>query len=100
MKTPGVYVQEVPTLPPSVAEVATAIPAFIGHTETGKAGAVEVAIVAVVAQHAVKPAVAAVSIVLAPIGYWFSYRRRMRPSIVVKILLAIGLMDCDAALDP
>src|SRR4051812_4788750 len=43
MKTPGVYVQEVPTLPPSVAEVATAIPAFIGYTEKGKAGAVEVA---------------------------------------------------------
>lgn len=56
------------------------------------AGAVEVAIVAVVAQHAVKPAVAVVSIVLAPVGYWFSYRRRMRPSIVVKVLLAIGLM--------
>ena len=32
-KTPGVYVEEVSTLPPSVAEVATAIPAFIGFTE-------------------------------------------------------------------
>jgi phage tail sheath protein FI len=32
-KTPGVYVEEVSTLPPSVAEVATAIPAFIGYTE-------------------------------------------------------------------
>jgi len=31
-KTPGVYVQEVSTLPPSVAEVSTAIPAFIGCT--------------------------------------------------------------------
>lgn len=30
--TPGVYVQEVALLPPSVAEVATAIPAFIGYT--------------------------------------------------------------------
>jgi phage tail sheath protein FI len=42
-KTPGVYVQEVPTLPPSVAEVATAIPAFIGATEKGASGAVEIA---------------------------------------------------------
>jgi uncharacterized protein len=31
-KTPGVYVQEISTLPPSVAEVSTAIPAFIGCT--------------------------------------------------------------------
>lgn len=31
-KTPGVYVQEVSTLPPSVAAVSTAIPAFIGYT--------------------------------------------------------------------
>lgn len=41
--TPGVQVQEVPTLPPSVAEVATAIPAFIGYTAKGASGAVEVA---------------------------------------------------------
>ncbi|AUX33638.1 hypothetical protein SOCE836_057990 [Sorangium cellulosum] len=33
--TPGVYVEEVSTLPPSVAEVSTAIPAFIGYTEKG-----------------------------------------------------------------
>lgn len=33
--TPGVYVQEISTLPPSVAQVATAIPAFIGYTEKG-----------------------------------------------------------------
>jgi uncharacterized protein len=31
--TPGVYVREIPTLPPSVAEVSTAIPAFCGYTE-------------------------------------------------------------------
>ena len=30
--TPGVYVEEVSKFPPSVAEVATAIPAFIGYT--------------------------------------------------------------------
>nr|VFK62432.1 MAG: hypothetical protein BECKUNK1418G_GA0071005_102411 [Candidatus Kentron sp. UNK]VFK70501.1 MAG: hypothetical protein BECKUNK1418H_GA0071006_103011 [Candidatus Kentron sp. UNK] len=34
-KTPGVYVEEISTFPPSVAEVSTAIPAFIGHTATG-----------------------------------------------------------------
>lgn len=33
-KTPNVYVQEKSIFPPSVAEVATAIPAFIGRTET------------------------------------------------------------------
>lgn len=32
-KTPGVYVEEIALLPPSVAEVETAIPAFIGYTE-------------------------------------------------------------------
>jgi phage tail sheath protein FI len=30
--TPGVFVEEIPLLPPSVAPVATAIPAFIGYT--------------------------------------------------------------------
>lgn len=30
--TPGVYVNEIPSFPPSVAQVATAIPAFIGYT--------------------------------------------------------------------
>lgn len=34
-RTPGVYVEEISTLPPSVAEVATAVPAFIGYTEIG-----------------------------------------------------------------
>jgi uncharacterized protein len=35
-RTPGVYVEEISTLPPSVAEVATAVPAFIGYTEAGR----------------------------------------------------------------
>ncbi len=35
-KTPGVYVEEISTLPPSVAEVSTAIPAFIGYTAAGQ----------------------------------------------------------------
>jgi phage tail sheath protein FI len=36
-KAPGVYVEEISTLPPSVAEVATAVPAFIGYSEIGPA---------------------------------------------------------------
>src|SRR5437868_5967419 len=32
-KTPGVYVEEIPRFPPSIAPVETAIPAFIGYTE-------------------------------------------------------------------
>jgi hypothetical protein len=32
-KTPGVYVEEIPKFPPSIAAVETAIPAFIGYTE-------------------------------------------------------------------
>ena len=32
-KTPGVYVEEISIFPPSVAQVETAIPAFIGYTE-------------------------------------------------------------------
>ncbi len=34
-KTPAVYVEEVSNFPPSVAEVSTAIPAFIGYTSKG-----------------------------------------------------------------
>lgn len=33
LKTPGVYINEISFLPPSVSQVETAIPAFIGHTE-------------------------------------------------------------------
>jgi hypothetical protein len=35
-RTPDVYVEEISTFPPSVAEVETAIPAFIGYTEVAK----------------------------------------------------------------
>ncbi|MBD2753204.1 phage tail sheath family protein [Spirosoma validum] len=35
-KTPGVYINEIPTFPPSVAAVETAIPAFIGYTQDQK----------------------------------------------------------------
>ncbi len=36
--TPGVYVEEIPTFPPSVAPVATAIPAFLGYTQNTQRG--------------------------------------------------------------
>lgn len=32
-RSPGVYVEEIPTLPPSIAEVESAVPAFVGYTE-------------------------------------------------------------------
>ncbi len=32
-KTPGVYIEEIPKLPPSIAQVETAVPVFIGYTE-------------------------------------------------------------------
>ncbi len=37
LKTPGVYINEVDAFPPSIAQVATAVPAFIGYTEKGPA---------------------------------------------------------------
>lgn len=33
-KSPGVYIEEIPKFPPSIAPVETAIPAFIGYTQT------------------------------------------------------------------
>lgn len=35
-RTPGVYIEEISKFPPSVAQVATAIPAFIGYTQIAK----------------------------------------------------------------
>lgn len=35
-RTPGVYIKEISVFPPSVAEVETAIPAFIGYTERAR----------------------------------------------------------------
>lgn len=32
-KTPGVYIEEIPKFPPSIAAVETAIPAFVGYTQ-------------------------------------------------------------------
>ena len=35
-RSPGVYIDEISLLPPSIAAVETAIPAFIGHTEKAR----------------------------------------------------------------
>src|SRR6478736_4714810 len=35
IKTPGVYINEIDAFPPSIAQVATAVPAFVGFTENG-----------------------------------------------------------------
>lgn len=40
-KTPGVYVEEISKFPPSVAQVETAIPAFIGYTEKAEKSSAE-----------------------------------------------------------
>ena len=40
-RTPGVYIEEIPKFPPSVAEVATAIPAFIGYTQKAQAKVID-----------------------------------------------------------
>ena len=37
-KTPGVYIEEIPKFPPSVAPVETAIPAFVGYTQRAAEG--------------------------------------------------------------
>ncbi len=54
--------------------------------------AVELAIVAVVAQHAVDAASSAAALTLAPVGYWLSYRRRYRANLFIKVCLAVGLL--------
>jgi len=42
IKTPGVYVHEINGFPPSIAQVATAIPAFVGYTQKGPTEPVKV----------------------------------------------------------
>jgi transglutaminase-like putative cysteine protease len=56
------------------------------------AAAVEVAIVAVVAQGATDALTAVAALTLAPLGYWFSYRQRRRSAVATKAVLAVGLL--------
>jgi uncharacterized protein len=41
-KTPGVYVEEISTIPPSIAQVETAIPAFIGYTQIAEKDGIDI----------------------------------------------------------
>jgi len=42
IKTPGVYVREINGFPPSIAQVATAIPSFVGYTAKGPTNPVKI----------------------------------------------------------
>ena len=53
--------------------------------------AVQLGIVAVVIQGVVEPSAAVAALVLAPVGYLFSYRRRAATSLAVKLALTVGL---------
>src|SRR5262249_31434044 len=54
--------------------------------------AVELGVLAVVLQGAVDSTAAAAALVLAPAGYVFSYVRRRRSGVMIKAILAIGLL--------
>jgi hypothetical protein len=55
--------------------------------------AVAVAIAAVVAQPGAVPLPVAVgSLVLAPLGYWYSYRRRRLSNLLLKVALSVALL--------
>ena len=56
------------------------------------AAAVEVGVLAVVLQGAVDASAAVGALVLAPLGYLFSYRRRAMPAIAVKVALSLALL--------
>ena len=61
------------------------------------AAAVEVAILAVVAQGGVSGSAAILPLTLAPVGYVFSYRQRHQSNITTKALLSVGLLAAFAA---
>ena len=54
--------------------------------------AVEVGIVALLAQGAVGPTTGLAALLLAPLGYWFSYRRRHDSAVLIKVLISIALL--------
>ncbi len=56
------------------------------------AGAVEIAILAVVLEGGVSGTAALLPLILAPVGYSFSYQQRHRSNITTKVLLSIGLL--------
>ncbi len=54
--------------------------------------AVEAGILAVVLQAAVDPLSAVAALLLAPLGYLFSYRRRATSNLAVKVVLSVALL--------
>lgn len=56
------------------------------------AGTVEVAIFSVMAEGGVSGVAAILPLLLAPLGYYFSYTQRHRSNITTKVLLSIGLL--------
>jgi transglutaminase-like putative cysteine protease len=54
--------------------------------------AVELAMAAVVVQGAVDGFTAVCALALAPLGYLFSYRQRMRPNTAAKLIIAVALL--------
>jgi protein-glutamine gamma-glutamyltransferase len=56
------------------------------------AGAVELGIVALLVQGAVAPATGLAALVLAPLGYLFSFRRRNDSAVLVKVAISIALL--------
>jgi protein-glutamine gamma-glutamyltransferase len=54
--------------------------------------AVELSILAVVTQGAVRPGTALLAVALAPVGYLVSYRRRGRSNLALKLALSAGLL--------
>lgn len=62
------------------------------HLRLVVAAMVQVALVAVIAQGATDALTALAALVLAPLGYWFSYRQRERANITTKVILAVALL--------
>ena len=60
------------------------------------AAAVEIGLLAVVAQDVLSDRTAFLALVLAPIGYVVSYRRRAATNVAVKVALACGLFVATA----
>jgi transglutaminase-like putative cysteine protease len=56
------------------------------------AAAVEIGVLAVVLQGAVDSTAAVAALILAPAGYAFSYVRRRKSGVVIKVILAVGLL--------
>ncbi len=54
--------------------------------------AVEIGLLAVISQGVIQDRTTVVALVLAPFGYWLSYRRRRANNVVLKTLLAVGLL--------